>query len=152
MLALAVVGLCALVFVVVVVVVVTRASPPDSSNDGANKTSAAYGVTMDPAVFPEASQSEFDAAVRTTCDSARRLIKDGTTSAMAFATFIRTSSRETIVKNGWVQHTNDSQYDHAMVKNQEVALETTAFFGPSGPCSDYEDSYNQVSDILNSMP
>jgi len=56
------------------------------------------------------------------------------------------------VRNGWIAPTNNTADDQAMIENQEVTLESAAFQGPDGPCSGYEDSFNQVASYLDRIP
>lgn len=136
--------------VVGLVVVLGQQDDGDSSTTG--RPSDVVTFTVDPAMFPGVSQAQFEAAVTQTCQSFKARVGDGTPSAYAFATFIRVSSREVLVRNGWIAHTNNTAYDQAMLKNQEVTLEAAAFQGPNGPCSGYEDSFNQVASYLAPMP
>lgn len=140
------------VALVVVLVVVLGQKSDGESSTSTGRPSDVVTFTVDPTMFPGVSQPQFEAAVTQTCQSFRSRVGDGASSAYAFATFIRVSSREVLVRNGWIAHTNNTAYDQGMLKNQEVTLEAAAFQGPNGPCSGYEDSFNQVGTYLNQMP
>ena len=137
---------------VVFLVVVLGQKGDNESSTSTGRPSDVVTFTVDPTMFPGVSQPQFEAAVTQTCQSFRARVGEGTSSAYAFATFIRVSSREVLVRNGWIAHTSNTANDQAMIKNQEVTLEAAAFQGPNGPCSGYEDSFNQVANDLNQMP
>lgn len=149
------VWIAALVVVVValgIILAVVLSQNGDDSSTTADRPSDVVTSTVDPTLFPGVSQAQFEAAVTQTCQSFRARVGEGTSSAQAFATLVRVSSREVLVRNGWIAHTNNTAYDQGILKNQEIALEVAAFLGPNGPCSGYEDSYNQVVDFLAPMP
>lgn len=141
-----------IVALVVVLAVVLGQKTDGDSSTSTDRPSDVVTFTVDPTMFPGVSQPQFEAAVTQTCQSFRARVGEGTSSAYAFATFIRVSSREVLVRNGWIAHTSNTANDQAMIKNQEVTLEAAAFQGPNGPCSGYEDSFNQVANDLNQMP
>lgn len=140
------------ILVVIVVVLLNDSDKEGTSASGSDASSRTITTQVDSTMFPNVTQAQFEEAVTATCRLFRGRVGDGTPSAQAFASFIRVSSRDVLVQNGWIRHTNSTPFDEATLKNQEVTLELAAFQGPNGPCSGYEDSFNQVAEYLQQLP